>query len=373
MKKGLAISLAIVSRLAVTDAAAGIERGPVVHEWGTFTSIAGDDGSALEWRPLEQGRDLPSFVYDISRGWTGLRDRPLGKGELKGTVRMETPVLYFYTDRELDVSARVGFPEGRITEWYPAAHDLGGGIDWGRFHLLPDAKLELRTESAPSHYYPARATDAAIVRLCTDRGPEYEKFLFYRGVGSFALPIAATLDGDRIHLVNTHQDAIGTVIVFDNRAGKIGVSVIDRLGHEATIARPKASASLDQALSALERVLRAQGLYEKESQAMLATWRDSWFEDGLRVFYVLPRAETDRVLPLSIDPQPAELVRVLVGRTEILTPERQARIADLARKLADASPSARRDALAALEHEGRFARPILERMHFDPSALIGSR
>src|SRR5258706_9569458 len=46
----------------------------VVHEWGTFTSIAGKNGASLEWRPLNGASDLPSFVYDLSAlGGAGLR------------------------------------------------------------------------------------------------------------------------------------------------------------------------------------------------------------------------------------------------------------------------------------------------------------
>ena len=37
----------------------------VVHEWGTFTSIAGKNGVALEWRPLNGASDLPKFVNSI--------------------------------------------------------------------------------------------------------------------------------------------------------------------------------------------------------------------------------------------------------------------------------------------------------------------
>ena len=74
---------------------------------------------------------------------------------------------------------------------------------------------------------------------------------------------------------------------------------------------------------------------------MLETWRDSWFEEGLRVFYVLPRAATDAALPLTIDPKPDELVRVLVGRVEVITPELEARV------------------LADPKSYGRFAEPIL--------------
>ena len=36
--------------------------GPIVHEWGTFTSVAGPDGTAVEWTPLAGPNDLPCFV-----------------------------------------------------------------------------------------------------------------------------------------------------------------------------------------------------------------------------------------------------------------------------------------------------------------------
>src|SRR5262249_19136084 len=62
------------------------------------------------------------------------------------------------------------------------------------------------------------------------------------------------------------------------------------------------------------------GLYPREAQAMVNTWKDSWFaEDGLRVLYLLPRAWTDRTLPLTLQPIPSEVVRVMVGRAEVLT------------------------------------------------------
>src|SRR5437879_6837310 len=87
--------------------------GLTVHEWGTFTSVAGEDGAAIEWDTLGCTSDLPKFVNDY--GYRGFKFR------LQGSVRMETPVLYFYSPRELDAHVRVAFPQGLITEWYPQA------------------------------------------------------------------------------------------------------------------------------------------------------------------------------------------------------------------------------------------------------------
>src|SRR2546427_3833332 len=83
-----------------------------VHEWGTFTSIAGADGRAIEWLPQAGPTDLPCFVE---------RNRFNIKGSLSGTVRMETPVLYFYTTQPATVNINVRFRNGIITEWFPRA------------------------------------------------------------------------------------------------------------------------------------------------------------------------------------------------------------------------------------------------------------
>ena len=58
---------------------------------------------------------------------------------------------------------------------------------------------------------------------------------------------------------------------------------------------------------------------------MVKTWDSAWFgEEGTRLLYLVPRAKTDELLPLTMDPKPTELVRVLVGRHDFLTPEQEA-------------------------------------------------
>jgi hypothetical protein len=52
---------------------------------------------------------------------------------------------------------------------------------------------------------------------------------------------------------------------------------------------------------------------------MLATWRDLWFEEGTRVFYIVPQRDVEKILPLKVNPKPAQSARVFVGRMEIIT------------------------------------------------------
>ena len=100
----------------------------VAHEWGTFTSVQGADGVLIPWNPLETTK-LPKFVYDWSKpGQDRLPAGVLNRGSKSAFVtlqRMETPVIYFYSDTERTIDVTVRFPQGLITEWYPQAHDIG--------------------------------------------------------------------------------------------------------------------------------------------------------------------------------------------------------------------------------------------------------
>src|SRR3977135_3670122 len=269
---------------------AAAENNLVVHEWGTFTSIAGKDGVALEWRPLNGPPDLPKFVHTIQEGDAGLRNAP--KADLRATERMETPVIYFYSNSDIDVSVKVDFPKGKITEWYPQARLVKTGIDWGRFKVMPGANINLPVESPPSHYFAARETDSAPIQVCsTDGKPaQQEKFLFYRGVGTFDLPLSVKLDGDKLRLKNLSTNKVARLLVFANRGGRIGYRALDAFTGETTSERPPLDRNIDLLISDLKQTLVAAGLYEKEADAMIKTWRTRWVEESMRVFYSVQRA-----------------------------------------------------------------------------------
>lgn len=379
----LAASLLEYYRPAGTVAQAK-EADLVVHEWGTFTSIAGKNGVALDWRPLNGPSDLPKFVYNESSGdgYRGTHNNSGGKGAV-ARVRMETPVIYFYTPKELDVSVRVVFPEGKITEWYPqagyvnnnfsanqTAHTFANGINWGTIKLLPNQKENFLREAAYSHYYPARETDAVQLQVCNaDKTKiEHEKFLFYRGVGNFNLPLRVKLDAKQVVLEadgKQYQNkgvpgqGIVDMLVFENLGGKMGFTYVPSLVGETRLERPVLDKTLAQVFAQLEKTLTANGLYAKEARAMLKTWEDSWFEEGLRVFYILPRSSTDRILPLAVNPQPKETVRVMVGRAEVITPEMERDVKNQVALLRSPSVKTREEARENLKKHGRFYEPIL--------------
>ena len=352
----------------------------VVHEWGTFTSVAGKNGVAIDWRPLNGASDLPGFVYTIDEA-NGYRatygEKPVQgqKGKIVARVRMETPVIYFYTKQEMEVSVRVDFPNGKVTEWYPQAGlvnaqyakgkaglNAGSGIDWGTIRLLPNETPQFLREVADSHYYPARETESVAVQICNaDKTRiEKEKFLFYRGVGDFGLPLSVRIDGRNLTLRDLGTDEVKNLIVFENRGGRVGFRYLESLAKETIVERPETNKKIGEVLIELEKILVSEGLYEKEAKAMIETWKDSWFEEGLRVFYILTRKSTDKILPLTINPRPAETVRVMVGRAEVITPEMEQDVRRQVGLLHSDSARTRAEAEAYLKKYGRFYEPILK-------------
>jgi hypothetical protein len=378
---GSVLAVALVLSAAVLPIAADRHADPpaplTVHEWGTFTSVAGKDGSAIEWDTLGCKDDLPGFVNDF--GYRGLKWR------VNGTVRMETPVIYFYSPVAVVADVQIAFPQGLITEWYPQARydvyqtrgatgaprrlernlngidtslkSVTGTIEWRDIEVQPNTAPALPTENGPSRYYAARETDSAPIAV----GDQHEKFLFYRGVGRFQVPLSARLSADGAVLVeNRGHDAVPRVILFENRGGRLGYRDAGAVDAAATLDRPALDDALPQLRYDLESALVEQGLFLKEAQAMVETWRDSWFEEGARLIYIMPSRSVDAVLPLRVEPAPSTVARVFVGRIELVTAETIQTVADAL--AADDWPT--------IERYRRFLGTILQRI--EPRRLAGA-
>ena len=344
----------------------------VMHEWGTFTTVSASDGSLLPGLEKEE-ESLPRSVYSLdnfyqvvgapvgSKGF--MLDRPLENV----TVKMETPVIYFYTDHAFKASVKVDFHGGSISQWYPQrssgekaqpfklpttkisakefmeavqkessgmkidfAKKLEGSIGW-EIDVIPSGAEDnasiFRGDETPTWLHP-RMTDSALVRTS---GGEMEKYLFYRGLGNFeqAVKFTSRQNGDLVATNNSKQ-AVPALFVFQNEGGKVKTLKFGPLaaGESNTVNTrgiPLQEAWQKSVYQTMSGILQDQGLYRKEAEAMVQTWWKSYFAHaGTRVFWILPQTELDAVLPLSVNPTPSKSVRVMVGRTEILTPEFEA-------------------------------------------------
>jgi hypothetical protein len=286
---------------------------------------------------------------------------------LRGTIRMETPVLYFYSPREVTVSARVSFSKGLITEWYPHADRVlpggaeadtilsrlprDGSIAWNHIVVSPNLAAEFPSEARSNRYYAARETGSSAVRVQTSAGEQHEKFLFYRGVSAVPLPISAKLtSGGTLVVRSLSVDEIPNAILFERRGERVGYRLTGAITDAISVEPPVLNGGVDSLFGELEEILVSGGLYRDEAQAMVETWKDSWFEEGSRLIFIEPRSFVDNILPLTIDPAPGQIVRVFVGRLEIVTP---------ATAMAVKTALAHNDE-ATLDKYGRILEPILQ-------------
>lgn len=384
----------------------------VAHEWGTFTSVQGSDGVVLDGLMHEE-TDLPEFVYDLrdEAGVTGV------------SPKMETPVVYFHAPKGVKVRVDVGFPRGTITQWYPAAKAVNhvgpsvngipakpdgrtiakhaeGYIRWGTAGdlqvLARDAKVSYPPVAKDDPWRFCRQTAANPLRVCTVNHEastkprhkrrvayEHEHCLFYRGLGDFPLPLKGRVARERIgkhayevevELENrTPAEPLTHLFLVWVKNGQCGFHYVPDLKLARTLEvtmplRPKARATA-KLVEELATALTKTGLYRDEALAMARTWQQGYFQDeGLRVLYVLPTAYIDRELPLTVkslgpkkDRKPWKVVRTFVGRTELLSPERERTLRDTVEALAGTEADARRLAEATLKRYGRFAVPYLNR------------
>lgn len=382
--------------------------GFIVHEWGTDTVVVGSNGSLQPGLHHEE-EDLPAFVYDRIKA-----------GSLEGAtsvhVKMETPVTYFYSAEPLKAKVSVAFPMGVLTQWYPAvqsfypfvvapnaiagmtefkdpALDLdfpfqsqlcsdkhgaiaNGLLDWGSVEILgrgeavamPEAPLEKFTWSF------ARDVDANAIRVSGVPGAmaeaQGEKFLFYRGLGNFDLPVRVEALGERdVVATNMLPEKVGTVFVL-NVNEEVGGFAAYPQGIEPSGKLAARAPSLEKAMpidafvEALAKevtdALDATGLYHDEAVAMVATWKRQWFKTpGVRVLYLTPQTWTEASIPLAVEPKPEEVVRVMMIRVEVITPELEAADVEQVKMLEGGAQA--EQAKGYFVGLGRFAEPRLRR------------
>lgn len=299
----------------------------VVHEWGTFSTFSGSDGKKLKFHPND--RDLPAFVHDIRRYVKGVASDVL--------VSLETPVLYFYSDRDRAVSVHVDFPNGTMTDWYPqASRPPAETIRWDNLKVLAADAPKLIGDGK-GRYFAARETDARPVVSTENGKAETEQFLFYRGVGEPAMPLTVRGHGaGKFTVANTGKAALPAFVFVNVRNKAVSFQTFSSLaaGAEQKVDEPKTVSTTEKLGDAVAALLVGQGLYEKEARAMVKTWSADWFgEDGTRVLYLLAEPQTAAFLPIKIDPKPDTLVRVMVGRHDVLPPERERDVEALVKRI----------------------------------------
>ncbi len=381
------VAAAILTGWPVTrSASAGSGLVPlIIHEWGTFTSLQNESGEAISSINVDD-EPLPNFVHNL---WEKLLARPqetlpslahlpvglrspAAAPYPRVTMRLETPVIYFYpagasTD-PFDVDVNVRFRGGWLTQFYPdAAVEAPGASDgvlseetvgrlvWKKVRVggaAPGPETTERVWTAP------REVSAASV--ATPDG-ETERYLFYRGVGQLDAPLRVVRNAatDQLELYSQLEASwpqnrslvIPRLWLAQIRPdGACAFRTLGRVTLSSEISERAAAVAASfreeefaqSHLSALQTSMREgliqDGLYPDEAQAMLNTWEVSYFKNpGLRLFFLVPQAWTETRLPLEVS-VPALIRRVMVGRIELVSPEQRALLRQIAEGPAPAQP-----------------------------------
>lgn len=371
-----------------------------VHEWGTFTSVQSSDGEYLDGLHHEE-ESLPAFVHQLKYAGVGQASYE-SYGRLKGlklaaipdpvNQKLETPVIYFHTDQARDIDLRVDFPDGYITEWYPASSDRSPkleypcrGLSAGCYTEEQRAKYGLDTladgfmtwdvdiTDEPRETIPVSPDDIWAPSRDVPRaawvsaGDEHEKFIFYRGIGRFEPDVSVTSETveasqNRFSVSNNSDDAVPALFYLNvgadggtlRKLGSLGAESETTFEAAVNVDSTSKGKFVQQAQTAVGEALVETGLTGKEARAMVDTWEESYFRrQGHRLLYVVPRSWTDELLPIEVEPKPDRLVRTLVGRIDLLTPRKEAAMVD---RVKDAFRTS--TPLVELAEEiGRFAEP----------------
>ncbi len=142
--------------------------------------------------------------------------------------------------------------------------------------------------------------------------PEFEKFLFYRGLGEARLPLRldsrqnGTLVLDRDATLGEGVRQVFVIRVENGRGAYQSTRRSGRANKSATRSRrwPRRGRwriSPGPIADDLAARLTESGLYAKEARAMVNTWTTSYFQtDGVRVLFVLPQSWTDAFIPMTV-------------------------------------------------------------------------
>ena len=341
-----------------------------VHEWGTFTQVIASDGTILDGLEREE-EPLPPFVHSHAGLQNSLIARKGFRRPVQGVnTKMETPVIYFYTDQALQAEVEVQWKGGSISQWYPqrtggetppAARPIApvlhpdailsnsdftkrGGIDFtkvttaaslGKSMSPPQINLTKPTSSKETRP-PTGSIPACQMRASSPAAPNQKAtFSIAESVASTAASTSPSTTPMPSRFQTPSSTTFPFALVFQNDGRTIRSKVLtDGLSAGTSLTIP------DQDLNDLGYVnspwqstvyrqmregLVQAGLFQDEAEGMIQTWWSSYFakpsfNGSPRVFWILPTAQVDEVLPLTINPKPQKTVRVIVGRAEILRP-----------------------------------------------------
>jgi hypothetical protein len=355
-------------------------KGFLVHEWGVW--CVHDDMELANADMRNQWNELPDFVY----GQTTTRDFPR-HWQAPPPTNIRKPVLFLHAPSALTADLRVDFPTGVPAVWWPATEkpayqSARGGedsllkkpvksLEWKVFLQRPQALKQ----GIPEYHKLPKAHWMQTLRdvKCDDvfasvgergRAFEREKFIYYDGLLPRVNALTIQIDKDKVSLKNQEKFTVHDVWVVDNRdAAKPRIGRLPCLEAGAAQEVECTALPVEEAEKTLTTELKSAGLNEDEAAALTTIWTGDFFASaGLSLFYRLPQEQYDRLLPLTVKPQPEKIVRVGLVQQIPFDNELADRIAKLVKQLDDDKFDKREAAQQQLAKLGPIASIYLQRL-----------
>ncbi len=283
-----------------------------VHEFGVFTWGDGALHGILD-------EEVPPFIKDaclVSRPAPVRPDPPV-----RPPRPVRKPILYFHGAPADGVDLVVNFKSGRASWVFPCGDTPDPvTVEWkdlsfGRTNTHPIQD----PGSSPAYQWihQARAPEA----LWVNGAKQSERFAFYDGTLTGTTPMEIRVRGDRITLTNKMDAPLHDVLVVRRVGDKVATIWLADGGKgipvdgSVEVLLPDLAAIPDHfaggMTGALAERLKGAGLHQDEAQASAVMFETEFFgRDGLRVIARMPQSSYDDLLPLTMTPEPAKIVRV---------------------------------------------------------------
>jgi hypothetical protein len=389
-------NIAVVAALAVMllqstvradEPAKGQAKGYTLHEWGVFSAYQNVDLANADMRA--EWDSMPTFIYGQVPG----RNVPTA------AVPVRKPVIYFHAVEALNVKLRVDFPEGGMPAvWWPATSEpavIPRNIavvqpPARQRHLVWQLRLKepftdrkiagaLQPVDDGSWIKSLRDVEADDVHAWVGGAGyayEREKFVYYDGLMPRGKWAEVTATKDKVRVRNQGDQPLFDVTAIDLRPnGTIRVARLEKLDSGATVdalefKETDKAAWPSAGMDSLVKQLTTAGLNKDEAVALGKVWQRDFFQtEGLTVFYRLPQAEYERLLPLKAEPAPRETVRVGLILHPHCEPGLAEQVAALVKEMESSEFDKREQAQKKLEELGRPAMGHLLRLRNSPVSL----
>lgn len=237
------------------------------------------------------------------------------------------PVLYFDHQGLENLSVEVTFAAGVPLVTYPKAHIKGSTLRWPLVRLKNCDKNHVTSCNYPDtlarELEIINTNDNSLLQVQS----ETAKALFYEGTLSFDNRVTVSRSGKAVTIYNNTAHTVYDLYSFHEQyavaPNKLySYCYIDSLSSgdsiTCTLTRCKITRFskkvpfIHTLTPTLTTCLKTQGFRTKEAEAFNRIWSTEIFStSGSSLLYRLPQDETEKILPITINPKPTSITRAL--------------------------------------------------------------